>query len=638
MFEYGNDQVDVLDDKDSQKDIAAKVINRFHDAINWQGMERIGDVSVRTALRESYEQLNGISPACDQAVIDKLGVRAYINLTANKVTTVQPYLVETLINADQLPFIVQPTPIPDLSRRGELEVVEAVKEQFFAQQFDGNLTALIAALKTQIFGKEVQFAKDAADRMYKKMQDQCAEGGWNRALQASLTNFVTYPWATLHGPVPTVKPRAYWSGDSLRVRNEHFYEFRAVSPWDFWYTPDSTNTQDGTGVFIRERWTRQQLLLAASLKSYDKKAIEDVLAYLEKYNDPQTYRWATAYNPDQKQDNYLSMWRNDSGVVDVLIHYGKFSGKELAKYKVKVDDENAYYEAKITMVRNKVIQLYVSPNPSLYMRPVHCASFYTTHDRIANSGIAQRARSVERCYMAVLRYLLANASSSVGPITEVDFARIAQFMAPQDVAKLQPFTVYLTENAGYNNNSPAFRFYQTPNTANLYMSCMEYFQRMLDEVTNLPAALNGTAQGSGANRTFRGAAMLQGNAIKSIQNAVYNLDEGIFGNVGTMLYNYNMQYEDDVDIKGDCKVSAFGAAGLLQRELDTQRATTVLELGTQLGGAINPAVLQWAVKTFLKGANVPDDVLNAPMPPQQAPIQGELPQAPVTSEQASGAL
>jgi len=171
------------------------------------------------------------------------------------------------------------------------------------------------------------------------------------------------------------------------------------------------------------------------------------------------------------------------------------------------------------------------------------------------------------------------------------------------------------------NQSPAMRFYSVPSVLGEYRSLLDNYMELAHYVTNIPAALHGTAVGSGANRTFRGAAMLQGNAIKAIQAAVGNIDQGIFSPCGELLFNYNMLYEDDPDIKGDCRIQAQGVQGLLAREMNRNNAMELLQLvgaaGAQLGEAA-PRLFVWSLNQLLTAMEVPDDLLANPAGAQPA--------------------
>ena len=216
---------------------------------------------------------------------------------------------------------------------------------------------------------------------------------------------------------------------------------------------------------------------------------------------------------------------------------------------------------------------------------------------------------------------MLNAYNSSGPITEADYTRLAKYMDNSDLGKIVPNTVYLA-SADVPTSNPALRFYTVPSAVPQYQAMMSYFMDLADRVTNIPAALHGIAVGSGANRTFRGAAMLQGNAVKAIQASVANIDEYIFKPMGELLYNYNMTYSDDDSVKGDCKIVACGATGLLQREINRQNSYEILQLVGSAGQQImqmpkGPEIITWALKNVLGNMGIPKDLLDAQVQAQQ---------------------
>lgn len=607
----------------SHDPLANIVVERFNEAVRWQSQESIGGRSLRTVLRDCYDQFNGILPCEDIAIVEELGVDAYVNLTAMKSGLVQSYLLETLVQGGSLPLVIQPTPIPDLSAQGKAVALDRVRETLFGQQFSGDVAALIAQIKTSVMTEEFKIAKDKADNMERLMTDQCLQGGWNPSMYAFTTDFTVYPYAVLQGPVPVRRPELQWIDDKLRVKYNNHYEFRSISPWDFWYSPDSPDTQRGTGVFTRQRWNRQTLLQAAQMKSYLRDNIIKVLEDVEKDSEF-NFAWMSE-NPDQ-YDNNLKSWTHCSSTIDVMTHHGFFSGRELRTYGIPDVEDLEFYNANVTIVNGRTVQVVMPPNPNLNLRPIHTASFYKTHDRIPNYSIPQRIRDVERCYLTSLRYLMSNAANSSGPIVEADYTRLSRYMSDDDIGRLIPNTMYMADSEMTSNN-PALRFYSIPTAIPAYMQLQSYFMDLVDRISNIPAALHGTAQGSGANRTFRGAAMLQGNAIKAIQAAVANIDQFVFEPLGQMLYNYNMLYEDNDDIKGDCKIMAQGATGLLQREIDRQNSYEILQLtaaaGNQLAQIPNGAqIITWALSNVFSQMGVPKELISGMNIVNQSGIPG----------------
>lgn len=637
VYNYARDDVDVPEA--SQDKLAQITLTRFNAAVRWQSSERVGRYSLRETMRNCRDQFRGLLSPEDQERANAIGVNAVVNLTAWKVQTAQSFLHETLVQADSLPWTIIPTPNPDLPEDAIEQGVTEIMQELGEGQFRGDLTELVDMVGSGLRNKEAEVARERADNMEKLLADQCHEGGWNHAMKDFILDFCIYPFAVLTGPTPTRRARLVWNSDRSDVvtKVETFYTFKSVSPWDFWYSSDSPDTQRGTGIFMRQRWTRRELLEAAKMPSYIGSAIEEVLKELhkERYN----FHWLSE-NPDQP-DGLRSLWQYADGTVEVLVHWGLFSGRELAEQGITGLEDLEYYNAQITVIGKHTIQCIVQKNPHTNKRPIFTASFYGMQDRIPSSSIPQCIRDVERSYMMALRCLLSNAHYSSAPIVEADYGRVSKFMTDEDTGNIVPGTVYLAESGlGGAVAAPALKFYSVPSQAAAYQSMLGYFMDLADRVTNIPAALHGTAQGTGANRTFRGAAMLQGNAVKALQAAVANIDETVFGPMGELLYGYNMVYSKDPDIKGDCRIMARGAIGLLQREINRQNAYEVLQMVTGAGQQLmqmpfGAKTITWALKNVLKEMGVPKEILSE-APLLQAQEQPMMDQSVAMSENNLG--
>ena len=632
IYDYASEDIEIP--AASHDKLANITLSRFRDAVRWQSAELVGGKTLRHVMRECYDQYNGLLSPADREIADAIGVDAMVNLTAMKSGLVQSYLLETLVQANQIPWTISPTPVPDLSETMMDEATQELLATVNSGMFQGDVTKLAYEIKRSYINKQFESAQDAADAMERLITDQCMEGGWNRAMYGFTSDFTVYPFAVLQGPVPTRRSRLVWSGDSLKSKTEVFYEFKSISPWDFWYSPDSPDTQRGTGVFVRQRWTRKQLLDAMLMPSYIDKNIEEVLREAQRKDF--IFRWLSE-NPEQPDGNFLG-WAHGTETIDVLTHYGYFRGSELKAYGVTGIDDSEYYNATVTIAGRRTIQAFVSPNPAISTRPIFTSSFYKTQDRIPSFSIPQRIRDVERCYLIMLRYLVSNAAGASGPIIEADYQRLAKYMSDDDIAKIIPNTVYLASN-DVPNSAPALKFYAIPSVMPQYQALLSYFMDLTDRVSNIPAGLHGTAVGSGANRTFRGAAMLQGNAVKAIQAAVANIDQFVFEPMGELLYNYNMVYSKDDSVKGDCKILARGATGLLQREIDRQNSYEVLQLVGSAGQQIaqmpkGAQIITWALTKCLGSMGVPKDLLDTA--PQGSPQEQPMGQAQGQPNLSSG--
>lgn len=603
----------------AQDPLADAVMERFNGAVAWQSAELVNGRPLRDVLENCWNQQNGIMSCDAKKRADELGVDVYINLTALKSDIANSYLNDALTSRGDaaLPWTIIPTPRPDISPVAKDEVFQAVKRELQQTNFGGDPALLIEAIRQQkrvMMEREQEKAKKSADAMLLLMEDQCAEGGFTRALTDFLQWFPVYPYAVFAGPYITRAPRLVWGRNKPRISTEVFPTFRAISPFDFVYSPDSPDTQRGTCIFTRTLWTRRELMNAAMLPGYISKTILDVLKDADSSPDF-NLSWLSR-SPDAAQRN-MALWSSNVSPIEVLTHYGLMSGRELQKYDIKGLTASEFYNCQISLVAGRVIEVRVFSDPKMQTRPVYTASFYKTGgDRIAGDGIAQRLRDIERAYLASLMYLLRNAANASAPICEADYRRISAYLGEGEIGQLVPGGMYLSDSDLGNSNIPAFRFTHIPSNIPAYAQLMEMFMQLADRVTNIPAALHGEAVGSGAMRTFRGMSMLQGNATKALHAATDNIAYGVFQPLGSLLYNMNMLYAKDMSVKGDSQIITKGAEGLLQKEMEKQSAMEILQVvgaaASSLGQNINIApVLSWSLQKLLGSMGVPDAVLGA---------------------------
>lgn len=600
-----------------------EVIRRFNGAVAWQSSEMVNGIPLRQCLQNCWEQLNGVMSAEDRERAEALGVNAMVNLTALKCGIANAYLTDSLTSGtSQLPWVIQPTPRPDISPVAADEILQELKTALFAGgiQSGAQMVEAVKMLKKVQKRREEEKAKKSAEEMTLLIEDQCVEGGFQRALTDLLQYFPVYPYAVFAGPYITRAPRIVWGKNKPRIATEVFPTFRAISPFDFCYSPDSPDTQRGTCVFTRTLWTRRELLDAAQMTSYLQENVLEVLMQCDT-NPDFNLSWLSR-SPDDPKRN-LSLWSSNVAPIEVLTHYGVMSGRELSKYNFSGLNDTEFYNCEIAMAGYRVIQVRVISDPRMQTRPIYTASFYRTGgDRIAGDGIAQRLRDIERAYISCLQYLMRNAANASAPLCEADYRRLSKYMTDEDLGHVVPGLMYLSES-DTANNSPALRFFNIPSNIPAYAQLMEMFMQLADRVSNIPASLHGEAVGSGAMRTFRGMSMLQGNATKALHAAVTNLSNGIFMPLGTNLYNTNMLYAKDSDVKGDSQILAKGVEGLLQKEMEKQSAMELLQVvgavGAQLGQTVNlGGVVSWAVQKLVSSMGVPDDIVDS----MRAPVLG----------------
>lgn len=595
-----------LDDQDGtvelpegyREPLAELVAARYEKARRHRMVERLGDTNVADTLMRCWRQVEGEMDPCLMELAEETKVDLVINQTLLKVEAGESWMRTVISDAQDMPFTVEPTTIPELPQYALDQILSRVKQQLFmGAEPVTDLVELVRGMKTQVRLEVTEDAKRRAKAMERLMTDQCEEGNFRLATQSVLRDFFTYPFCVMEGPILRVAPVLKWEKNKLVQKFQLRYEARRRSPFEFYWSPDSPDSQRGGYVMLRDRMTLEQLMTAAKAKSYIPKNI--ISAVRSFTNSNVRHDWLNR-NPERPR----TFWKADEEIDTILMH-GRLSGRELAPYGLQVDDGQSY-EASIRTLGGYVIAARIHREPNASPRPVHTASMSKNGERICGIGLAQKMYNVDRAYHSALRNLIRNGNYSSGPIGEVDFSRIQRYINDDELGEVNPYEIHPVDPDIAAGGRPAFYFHTVPNIAAQALQVMQYFERLADRLTQIPAAFHGEAIGTGVNRTFRGTSMLQGNAMKGLQLAATNFGNGVLQPYAQILFNSNMLYSDDESIKGDSQAKVRDIAGLLQREVDKAEAIERMQMVAQIAqtGEIPAGAMSWAAKSLLEASGV----------------------------------
>lgn len=593
---------------DKQNEIRDKLAHMvkadFDMSVRHRNNHKFGDKTASQVLQECYDQYYGVV-ACK--IAEAFPGMPSINLTQLKVSALNAWIRDLLFGSGGAPFAVEPTPVPELSKDMEDEILARVKDVIFGEdeamlpKSNAELRELVAKEKKFVRESRVALAKKASALMEEEMWDQCIDGGYKASFLKFLQDFCIYPYAVLEGPVPEIRTQHVWSGNSLRDKDKVVYAVNHVSPHDFFWSPDSTNAQDGSFVIVRKRYSRQSLVKMAKMKSYIQ---ENVVKALEHFSDRSTNMNWLSDNPEQQ--NFIP-WDGKTS-LEVLKYYGSVKGSLLKEYGITGLDDGEYYECIIHTLGLFTLKVVINPNPNANLRPIYVSSYEKTGNGIMGFGIAQKIRDVEKAFHSCLRGMIKNMEYSSGPIGEVDFSRIQQWMSDDQVGDIEPYTINPVDPDPVGGGRPAYMFHNFPNNTGALSNVCQWFMSLADIITQIPASIHGQPVGTGANRTFRGMSMLYGNALKGVQSGITNIDDDVVGPFATSLYMLNLKYNQKEEIKGDAKVMARGASGLMEKELKKNDMLEAAQIVASLAqtGQVKPETLDKAVGRVLEALDLVD--------------------------------
>lgn len=646
----------------AEEDLCKAITNQYQAAlvhtadILCGGSDARGQKRLSEVLDECRDQLHGVRSAHTRALEEHFGVSYHTNFTSLKVSTVCNWLQEALQDSDGLPVTLTPSPIPSLnasllrevaeeSIRPAMEGLAAGMMQetggmgltpMHVGMLDEKLKKMTREAKALVLEGSIKIAEEAAKKHEALIKDQMFDGGYNEAMIDFLHDLALYPFACMSGPKNVVVRTPVWKKDKFVDEERVVAEFKAISPHDVCWSEDCTDGQNGTAVYYRHRVGYNDLKRAASLESYNEKAVDKVLkAWREGDISPQWARYAddstrSGEGTSEDMPAVLDAWEFKVGsTIEVVTRYGLMMGEDMKTLGVEDADaleDDVMYETTLSFVDEYVIQAFISDKLGSRKRPIHFASYEALKDRIPGVSVAMKVRDLEMAYNSLQRIVFYNASKSSSPIEWADVSRIVGGITSNDDNKafIEPGSILEIESNGFTSQGAPYGAIATPNNTGVLQGMMQYLSQMIDVISGVPESLHGQPVGTGANRTVSGMFNLQANATKAIQQALNNIDRCVVGPIGQMLYYYNMEYSDDASIKGDAKVSSVYGKNMLQTEIKKQKSLEAFQLATQGAAAMqnNPVFMEMYQQIFVdlfKGLGYDLDTSGGQGAPQGTP-------------------
>lgn len=654
-IDANEDLHDPTADLEANTELGKEFMRQWRRALHTKKSQRVGDYTLDELLHECYKARDDQTFCEEQDFKDKYPqwTGMPVSIVSFKVGILVALIRESLSDVAQAPFIIDPTPNPEIPEEHKQHILEdlaenvlkiaervveeqkaftagavssgvdpnyAVTHPDFPKLDPSFIKDLARAQKAKLHAQIRQHADEQALLLQRDLYDKTVEGGYRKAILEFADDFATYPFGCIHGPTPVIKHETKWVKGKFKEVKAVAWTFERISPFDLFWTEDSSTTQDGTAMFIRKLVGYDYLYNCRTFakddpnSGYCYEALDELIMLTKESRIPRNWTEFSANNPEINRRNML--WQRGD-TCEILIRYGRFSGFELEDMGFSDIDDERLYETKTIMCGGRVIYAQINNNPSQYKRPIFTASFENRNGSIVGVGLGQKLLSIHKAYRAVIHLVMYNLGLSSEPITEVEVNRILQYMPDDwiDEPVIAPGMVIPADGDRMGNGSRAIKFTQIPNTTDSALRLANYIFEQAHIISNIPAALHGQPVGSGANRTVRGLLTLQGNTLKPIQSALMNLDLGIIEPMISLLYMLLVMYEDDFEYSGDCKVIAKGAASMVQREMDKQAAMENLQILGQLGQQINPEILNRTVTRLLTTAGIlepGEDALVAP--------------------------
>jgi len=459
----------------------------------------------------------------------------------------------------------------------------------------------------------IEPAELAARKMDKVIQDQLGESDASSALRHSVFECSLLGTGAVKGPFTTTKYYNRWSEDD---NGNRYYDpivkdvpvIEAVSIWNLYVDPDAKHYHQCEYVIERHMMSRAQLRKLKDRPFFRDSAINRLIDlgpnYVRQY-------WETEL-VDKATPNVIQRW-------EVLEYWGVVDRALVENSVIDLPDD--FFPEGVDSVQMNVWVsgsevLRCTINPLKPMRiPYYIFPYEINPYQPWGIGVAENMDDSQMVMNGHARMAIDNLALSGHIVFEVDETNLV----PGQDMSIFPGKIFRRQGGAPGQAIFATKF-QNTTQENLMM--YDKFRQLADEATGIQSYSYGQTGINSTGRTASGMSMLMGASALNIKTVIKNIDDYLLRPIGEALFHWNMQFNPDKDIKGNLEIKARGTSSLMQKEVRSQRLTSLM----QTAGS-NPALaplVKWrtVLREYAQTLDIdPEKFINNP---DEATIQAML--------------
>ncbi len=511
--------------------------------------------------------------------------RLFINKTRVKTNAIAARLSDMLFPTDDKNWGIKPTPVPRLADRARegSEQARAAAEQANAALDQGSpeQAVEIANQGNQAAGgaseaqQQIDTARKASDSMELEIEDQLRECQYNIQAREIIDDACKLGTGIMKGPVASEHARRSWAEKTIDGVSKHALgqtvdprpAFYRVDPWGFFPDSDASEPADNESTFERHLMSKKMIRKLARQPGFDKDEIRAVLREEPRHDAP-TYiadlRSITGANYDTGMSRYM-VWEYRGPLTaeemrDICACLGQ---DDMAG---DYDDVDPLDEIQVVVwfAQTHLLKFgihHLDSGDSLYS----LFPFERDDSTQFGLGVPFLMRDPQSAHNAAWRMMLDNSGLSSGPQIVVN----TKYIEPADGKWALTARKVWKRKSDAPIGAPAFETYDINSHQAELAGIIELSDQAIDDVTNMPLIAQGE-QGSHVTQTAQGMGLLMNSVNVVFRRIVKNFDDRMTTPNIRRIYDWNMQFSDKQEIKGDFEIDARGTSVLLVREIQSQ--------------------------------------------------------------------
>jgi len=518
---------------------------------------------METRWFEDLRQYNGqYDPTVLERIQELEGSELFVNITRSKCDGVEARIIDLLLPTDDRNWDIKPTPIPEV---GELQ--SSTKEIGKTPEGHPVQAADLAIATRDVAAKRCLRMRDTID-------DQLSEANYNAVIRDVVHDGCVLGIGILKGPINKNRVRKAWmtkrdeSGNSVQVQElqpDRRPWCNRVDPWNFYPESGIVNIEDSESEFERHFITRKQLRDLAKQPGFLAEKIEEVLKGAKKpptvTADHRVQLRAIAGESSGHDERY-----------ELIEYTGPVEAEDLIAAGVEVSDSPLKaYPGNVWFMYGVVVKADVQTMESLE-KTYHVWNWGKDDATIFGRGVPRTMRSSQKMANSAVRMMYDDAALSVGG--QLIYEPTAVTPADGNPRMTPRKTWHLTERG--TDVRTVMQIFEIPLHLEWLIPMFELAIRLADEESALPLIAQGD-QASHITKTKGGMSMLMDAAGVMLRRTIKGADDGLTVPFIGGMYNWNMEFNPDPEIKGDFNVQARGSSALMEREKQLESFTAFMQ-------------------------------------------------------------
>lgn len=427
---------------------------------------------------------------------------------------------------------------------------------------------------------EIHPAKEIAMNMEKIIKDQLTEGHVDRHLNNAILECVIFGTGVLKGPFTVEDTIHKWDQDPETNKITYAPEVKLAprtnwtSVWSLYPDPNARNIFEASYVIERHLMSEFMVRGLKKQKLFNKEAIDRLVRRGPRHERKfweNIIRDQTLATIDDRRYEVFEYW----GYLD----------KEMIRGLDVVDEDELLrledeIQVNVWIAEGEVLRIALNPFTPKRL-PYYVVPYEEHPYQIWGIGLSENIRDAQDLMNGHWRMAIDNLRFAGNCIFEVNEG---QLVPGQDMT-LYPGKIFRKQGG-----APGQSIYgiTIPNTAGSHVQFYDKARQIADEEAGQPSYSYGQSGVTGTSRTAAGMSMLMSAANLNIKTVIKNFDYFVIEPLGRSYFYWNMQFnEDHPEIRGNVRIIAKGTQALMQKEVQSQRLLSLLQVGS------NPNVAPW---------------------------------------------